>query len=167
MSPIGGFHVTSSPPCWWTVNKKLLISSFCLSTTIVHFTIVICVSRDCMKTTYCWSNFVFSVVWAKTWHFQRVIWKTYPWVKESPMFHIHDPFNGTKKQPNAARVQFYLWLPPFPNSWNIKEALCWEKFQPATWPWNSDIGQQKWRQTTQRYRKIPKISPFMYKPLQI
>ena len=29
-------------------------------------------------------------------------------VKESPMFHNHDPFNGTKKQPTAARVQFYL-----------------------------------------------------------
>ena len=46
------------PPCWWTVNKRSLISSLCLSTTgpgppaFVHFTIVICVSRDCMKTTY-------------------------------------------------------------------------------------------------------------------
>ena len=34
---IGGFHVTSSPPCWWTVNKRLLISSFCLSTSICSF----------------------------------------------------------------------------------------------------------------------------------
>ena len=31
---IGGFHVTSSPPCWWTVNKRPLIGSFCLSTSI-------------------------------------------------------------------------------------------------------------------------------------
>ena len=35
--PIGGFHVTSSPPYWWTVNKRLLISSFCLSTSICSF----------------------------------------------------------------------------------------------------------------------------------
>ena len=34
---IGGFRVTSSPPCWWTVNKRLLISSFCLSTSICSF----------------------------------------------------------------------------------------------------------------------------------
>ena len=52
MQAIGGFHVTSSPACWWTVNKRSLISSFCLSKSIVYFTIVICVSRDCMKTTY-------------------------------------------------------------------------------------------------------------------
>ena len=31
------FHVTSSPPCWWTVNKRSLISSFCLSTSICSF----------------------------------------------------------------------------------------------------------------------------------
>ena len=31
---IGGFHVTSSPPCWWTVNKRSLISSLCSSTSI-------------------------------------------------------------------------------------------------------------------------------------
>ena len=34
---IDDFHVTSSPPCWWTVNKRLLISSFCLSTSICSF----------------------------------------------------------------------------------------------------------------------------------
>ena len=34
---VGGFHVTSSPPCWWTVNKRSLISSFCLSTRICSF----------------------------------------------------------------------------------------------------------------------------------
>ena len=33
----GGFHVTSSPPCWWTVNKRSLISSLCLSTSICSF----------------------------------------------------------------------------------------------------------------------------------
>ena len=31
------FHVTSSPPCWWTVNKRSLTSSFCLSTSIFSF----------------------------------------------------------------------------------------------------------------------------------
>ena len=34
---IGGFHVTLSLPCWWTVNKRSLISSFCLSTSICSF----------------------------------------------------------------------------------------------------------------------------------
>ena len=34
---IGGFHVTSSPPRWWTVNKRSLIRSFCLSTSICSF----------------------------------------------------------------------------------------------------------------------------------
>ena len=31
------FHVTSSPPCWWTVNKRSLISSFLVSTSICSF----------------------------------------------------------------------------------------------------------------------------------
>ena len=35
--PIGGFHVTSLPPYWRTVNKRLLISSLCLSTSICSF----------------------------------------------------------------------------------------------------------------------------------
>ena len=34
---IGGFHVASSSPCWWTVNKRPLISSLCLSTSICSF----------------------------------------------------------------------------------------------------------------------------------
>ena len=34
---IGGFRVTSSPACWWTVNKRSLISSLCLSTSICSF----------------------------------------------------------------------------------------------------------------------------------
>jgi len=34
---IDGFDVTSSPPCWWTVNKRSLISSLCLSTSICSF----------------------------------------------------------------------------------------------------------------------------------
>ena len=33
----GGFHFTSSPPCWWTENKRSLISSLCLSTSICSF----------------------------------------------------------------------------------------------------------------------------------
>ena len=37
MQAIGGFHVTSSPSYWWTVNKRSLISSFCLSTSICLF----------------------------------------------------------------------------------------------------------------------------------
>ena len=34
---IGRFHVTSLLPCWWTVNKRSLISSLCLSTSICSF----------------------------------------------------------------------------------------------------------------------------------
>ena len=34
---IGGFHVMSLPPCWWMVNKRSLISSLCLSTSICSF----------------------------------------------------------------------------------------------------------------------------------
>ena len=34
---INGFHVTSPPPCWWTVNKRSLISSLYLSTSICSF----------------------------------------------------------------------------------------------------------------------------------
>ena len=37
ISTIGGFDVTSSPPCWWTVHKRSLISSLCLSTSICSF----------------------------------------------------------------------------------------------------------------------------------
>ena len=57
---IGGFHVTSSPPCWWTVNKRSLISLLCLSTSALLFmspeNAVVCVSRDCMKTIYWWKG---------------------------------------------------------------------------------------------------------------
>ena len=34
---VGGFHVTSSPPCWWTVKNRSLISAFCFSTRICSF----------------------------------------------------------------------------------------------------------------------------------
>ena len=34
---IGGFHVTSSPPCWWTVNKIKCKSSPFLPRVLTHF----------------------------------------------------------------------------------------------------------------------------------
>ena len=49
---IGGFHVTSSPPCWWTKTIDLSLAPFVRPPAFVHFTIVICVSRDWLKTTY-------------------------------------------------------------------------------------------------------------------
>ena len=52
LSYIGGFHVTSSPSCWWTVNKRSLINSLFCPPAFVHFTIVIFVFPDFMKTTY-------------------------------------------------------------------------------------------------------------------
>ena len=48
----GGFHVTSSPPSWWTKTKDLSLASFVLPPAIVHYIIVICVSRDRLQTTY-------------------------------------------------------------------------------------------------------------------
>ena len=50
--PMGGFHVTSSPPCWWTKTIDLSLAPFVRPPAFVHFTIVICVSRDWLKTTY-------------------------------------------------------------------------------------------------------------------
>ena len=49
---IGGFHVTSSPPCWWTKTKHLSLASFVRPPEVVHFTIVIGVSRGWLKTSY-------------------------------------------------------------------------------------------------------------------
>ena len=49
---IGGVHVTSSPPCWWTKTIDLSLAPFVRPPAFVRFTIVICVSRDWLKTTY-------------------------------------------------------------------------------------------------------------------
>ena len=42
--PIGGLHVNSSPPCWWTKTIDSSLVSFVRAPAIVHFTIVIGVS---------------------------------------------------------------------------------------------------------------------------
>ena len=42
--PIGGLHVNSSPPCWWTKTIDISLASFVRPPAIVHFTIVIGVS---------------------------------------------------------------------------------------------------------------------------
>ena len=49
---IDGFHVTSSPPCWWTKTKDLSLASSVLPPGVVRFSIVIGVSRDWLKTSY-------------------------------------------------------------------------------------------------------------------
>ena len=51
-APIGGFHVTSSPPCWWTKTIDLSLAPFVRPPAFVRFTTVICVSRDWLPTTY-------------------------------------------------------------------------------------------------------------------
>ena len=51
-SIIGGFDVTSSPPCWWTKTKDLSLAPFVCPPAIVHCSIVICVSRDRLQTTF-------------------------------------------------------------------------------------------------------------------
>ena len=49
---MGCFHVTSSPPYWWTKAKDLSLAPFVRPQAIAHCTIVICVSRDCLQTTF-------------------------------------------------------------------------------------------------------------------
>ena len=49
---IGGFHVTSSPPCWWTKPNDLIFAPFVRPPEIVHCSTVICVFRDWLQTTY-------------------------------------------------------------------------------------------------------------------
>ena len=49
---IDGFHVTSSPPCWWTKTKDLSLASFVRPPEVVRFSIVIGVSRGWLKTSY-------------------------------------------------------------------------------------------------------------------
>ena len=43
---IGGFHVTSSRPCWWTRTIAFSLATFVRPPAFVHFTIVICFSRE-------------------------------------------------------------------------------------------------------------------------
>ena len=45
--------MTSSPPFWWTKTKDLSLASFVRPPEVVHFSIVISVSRGWLKTSYC------------------------------------------------------------------------------------------------------------------
>ena len=53
---IGGFQVTSSPPCWWTKTKDLSLASFVRPPDVKHFSIVIGAFRGWLRTSY---NFKF------------------------------------------------------------------------------------------------------------
>ena len=44
--------MTSSPPCWWTTTKDFSLASFVRPPEVVHFFIVIGVSRGWLKTSY-------------------------------------------------------------------------------------------------------------------
>ena len=46
-----GFQVTSSPQCQWTKTKDLSLAPFVRPPAIVHWSIVICVSRGWLQTT--------------------------------------------------------------------------------------------------------------------
>ena len=48
---MGGFHMRSSPPCWWTKTKDRSLVPFVRPPTILHYGIVNCVSRDWLQTT--------------------------------------------------------------------------------------------------------------------
>ena len=51
------FTYTSKPPCWWTKTKdSVLLAPFVRPPAIAHCSIVICVPRDWLQTTYCLSN---------------------------------------------------------------------------------------------------------------
>ena len=52
MTTINGFHVTSTSPCWWTKTKDSSLAPFVCAPAIVHYSIVICVSRDWLQATY-------------------------------------------------------------------------------------------------------------------
>ena len=48
---MGGFHVTSSQPCWWTKTKDLSLASFAHPPEVIHFSVVIGVPRGWLKTS--------------------------------------------------------------------------------------------------------------------
>ena len=52
MTTIDGFHVTSTSPCWWTKTKDPSLAPFVCAPAIVHYSIVICVSRHWLQATY-------------------------------------------------------------------------------------------------------------------
>ena len=43
---VGGFHMTSSPPCWWTKTKDLSLASFVRLPEVVLFSILLLVSLE-------------------------------------------------------------------------------------------------------------------------
>ena len=52
-SCIGGFHVRSSPPCWWTKTNDLSLAPFVRPPAIVHCSIVICEAKPLtIKTVF-------------------------------------------------------------------------------------------------------------------
>ena len=46
------YHMTSSPPCWWTKTKDLSLAPFVRPPEIVHCCIVIRIYRAWLQTTY-------------------------------------------------------------------------------------------------------------------
>ena len=49
---MGGFNVTSSPPCWRTKTKDRSLASFVRPPEVVTFTIVMGASGSWLKTSY-------------------------------------------------------------------------------------------------------------------
>lgn len=62
---MGGFHVTSSPQCWWTKTKDPSLTSFVRQPGVVQFCIVIGVSREWLKTPYYCSSYALSLGYTK------------------------------------------------------------------------------------------------------
>ena len=47
--------MTSTAPCWWTKTKDLSLAPFVRPLEVVHFSIVIGISRGWLKTS-CWKG---------------------------------------------------------------------------------------------------------------
>ena len=80
---IGGFHVKSSPPFWWTKTKDLSLASFVRPPEVIHFSIVVGVYRGWLITSH--SGGVF-ILWLAlcTSYLNVVSWISVPFIALFP-----------------------------------------------------------------------------------
>ena len=122
---IGGFHLTSSPSCWWTVNKRSLIySSLCLSTSICSFHhCYLCLPRLHENHLFIISRWAFgselSAVIARVLNKNAVSWQT----RNNRQLPKH------KLSQNAKNLQCLL-----------KFGLIEDSVTVFQWPWKSESG---------------------------
>ena len=80
---MGGFHVKSSPPFWWTKTKDLSLASFVRPPEVIHFSIVVGVYRGWLITSH--SGGVF-ILWLAlcTSYLNVVSWISVPFITLFP-----------------------------------------------------------------------------------